>query len=125
MKTNQGTTPMDVTTMRKTIDRLLDPEPHQPPPAGDELTTLITTLRNHLEAITPAVEKAIHRLPKTDTERYCALACIGTTRQQLRITADGASHEVAVSLGRRLARSLNALLYHYEHLSPNQPEADQ
>ncbi|NUO43713.1 MAG: hypothetical protein HOV82_16955 [Streptomyces sp.] len=111
---------VDVTTMRQTVDRVLDPDsaPNVMPPAGEELDTLILTLRGQLALIVPEIETALRSLHKTDPQRYGVLACLSETRQKLRVSVDDrATHEVAVALARRLARSLNALCYHYERLT--------
>lgn len=118
----QSEAPPDIATMRTAIDRLLDPDaaPDALPPAGDELETLTRQLRGHMELLAPEVEQAALKLSKESIPRYCALACVGEARRRL-----GA--EPRPSLGgpaayaRRLARSLNALCDHYEHLSGNDP----
>lgn len=108
----------DIATMRATVERVLDPDaaPDVLPPAGEELDMLITLLRSQLEVIVPEVQDSLSLLSKNDVHRYCMLGCIGEARQKLRIGLNGASHEVRVALARKLARSVDALCNHYEHL---------
>lgn len=110
--------PPDILTMRTTIDRLLDPDavPGTLPPKAEELATLTLQLRGHLDLLMPEVEQAALRLPKDDIPRYCALACLGEARGKLRAEPSPTPHG-PVAYARRLARVLNALCDHYEHLS--------
>lgn len=108
----------DIATMRDIIDRLLDPGavPGKLPPAPGELETLTLQLRGHLELMLPEVEETAKQLPSQSIPRFCALACVGEARARLRADptprfGGPAGH------ARRLARTLNALCDHYEHLS--------
>ncbi|MDO0933935.1 DUF6415 family natural product biosynthesis protein [Streptomyces sp. DG2A-72] len=85
------------------------------PPVLDLRTmrTYISTLRVHLQLAIPEVEAAAVRRDRDDIPRHCALACIGEARRKLGIEArPGLSGGIAYA--RRLGRSLNALLDHYE-----------
>lgn len=119
MTARSDTEPLDIATMRATVDRLLDPDsaPDVLPPAGEELAELIATMRSHLEQIAPEVEAAAIRLPVKHPHRNCAFACVGEARQKLRISVEHVTNpEVTVALARKLARSLHALCEHYDHL---------
>lgn len=106
--------PPDIPGMRATVARLLGPEVLQP--AADEVPTLISTLRGHLQLVIPEVEAITDRLPKDDIPRYCARACIGEARGKL-AAHHRADYAGSVAYARRLARVLNALCDHYETLA--------
>ncbi|GAA3767301.1 DUF6415 family natural product biosynthesis protein [Streptomyces chiangmaiensis] len=84
--TAEDQVPVDLETMRETVDRLLDPDavPEVLPPAADELETLTLQMRGHLELLIPEVEQAAARLSSDSIPRYCALACVGEARDRLR-----------------------------------------
>lgn len=114
----QDPAPPDIATMRESALEVLGPDdgPDVLPPALDELDTLTSALRGHLEVLIPDVERAAGPRPKSTAE-YCALACVGEARQKLRITPRPELGSRAAH-ARRLARSLNALCTHYEQLTP-------
>ncbi|WP_344543933.1 DUF6415 family natural product biosynthesis protein [Streptomyces levis] len=112
--------PPDVATMRETAHSVLGPDdaPETTPPAGDELETLTTALRSHIELLAPEVEQAAGRLSEDAPTRAAALACVGEARGKLRapeLTFAGLGG--GVMYARRLARVLAALCDHYETVS--------
>ncbi|WP_086563442.1 DUF6415 family natural product biosynthesis protein [Streptomyces africanus] len=112
--------PPDLATMLQAAQRLLGPDsgPDALPPAGQELATLIATMRGHLEALMPEVEQATDRLPKDSPTRRGALACVGEARGKLRAPElSCVSPGGSVMYARRLARVLVALCEHYEIVS--------
>lgn len=93
-------------------------------PAADELDTLTTMLRGHMELLIPEVEAVAERMPKDDIPRYCALACVGEARGKLRAQpSPGPAGDVTYA--QKLARSLNALCDHHENLTGVRPGAGQ
>ncbi len=108
--------PPDIETMRTTAARVLGPDdtPDALPPAA-EVDTLILALRGHLELLIPEVERTAGPRPK-NVAQYCALACIGEARRKLSVTPRPVL-DSRVFYARRLARSLNALVDHYERLT--------
>ncbi|MFJ5842736.1 DUF6415 family natural product biosynthesis protein [Streptomyces shenzhenensis] len=104
--------PPDIERMRATVARLLGPDdaPDALPPAADELPTLVSTLRGHLELLVPEVEAAALRLHPDSIPRYCAIACAGEARGKLR-AEPRPGFSGAVAYARRLARVLRD---HYE-----------
>ncbi|MEY9997809.1 hypothetical protein ABIE67_009928 [Streptomyces sp. V4I8] len=102
--------------MRDSAWRVLGPDDSSDalPPTVGELETLALALRGHLESILPEVERAAGPRP-SDTQSYCALACIGEARRKLGVTPH-ASLQSRVAHARLLARCLNALCDHYERL---------
>jgi hypothetical protein len=83
--------------------------------APAEVEALTHRVRTHVKALIPEVEKAAHARPDDDVPRYCALACAGEAG--LRLNARLTAAPTALSLARRLARSLLALCDHYESLA--------
>jgi hypothetical protein len=112
--TTSVTEPVDIDTMRHSIDRLLGPDAL--PPASDALATLHYLLRGHLQLIIPEVEQAALKQDKDDVPRYCALACVGEARGKLRAQPRPGEYS-ALAHARRLARTLTALCDHYEALT--------
>jgi hypothetical protein len=110
-------TPLDITTMRTAVHRLL--AEHADMPGAEELETLTLQLRGHIQLLIPEVEAAALRLPKDNIPRACALACIGESRMKLRLGA-GNNNSVRMAVAVKLARSVNALCDHYENLSTSQ-----
>lgn len=114
--------PLDIATMRTVVERLLDPDavPKTLPPAHAEIETLTLQLRGHLELLLPEVEETADRLPRSSIPRYCALACAGEARERLR-TGPSSRFGGPTGHARRLARTLNALLDHWETLTGGTP----
>lgn len=108
-----STVPLDVDTMRATARRLIA-ESTDPPATGETEPTEL--LRGHMALLMPEVERLAARLPKDSIPRYCALACLGEARQKL-AAAPSPAPGGAITHARRLARSLNALVDHYETLT--------
>ncbi|MFF4828240.1 DUF6415 family natural product biosynthesis protein [Streptomyces sp. NPDC001312] len=106
--------PPDIATMRATAGRLLADGPE--PPMADVLQTLALMLRGHMNVLIPAVEMAARNLPKDDVPRACAMACVGEARMRLRL-GEGDNGAVRLTVAVKLARSVNALVDHYETLS--------
>jgi hypothetical protein len=113
----QDQAPPDITTMRETVNRLLDPDavPEALPPAGAELETLTATVRGHLEVLAPEVEAAARRI-KDSSRRYAILECVWEARSRLEVQPNSRTGGL-IGHARRLARVLNALCDHYEQLS--------
>lgn len=115
----QDQAPPDIATMRDTINRVLDPDavPNALPPSRDELQTFTTTLRGHIAVLAPEVEQAARcRLKAGSTPKYTVLQCAWEARS--RLEAEPSSRTGGpIGHARRLARSLNALLDHYERLT--------
>jgi hypothetical protein len=85
------------------------------PVSGDELETLVLTLRGHIRVLVPEVEALAGRYPKGDIPAGVAYACVGEARMRLRIGV-GQSTAVKASLVWKLARSVRALCDHFENL---------
>lgn len=115
---NTRTMPVDIATMRDTVNRLLDPDavPEALPPTGDELQTLTTLVRGHLALLVPKVEAAAHMLTPGSVHRYTVLGCVWEARSRLE-TQPSPRFGGAPGYARRLARALNALCDHYEALN--------
>ncbi|MFI9170501.1 DUF6415 family natural product biosynthesis protein [Streptomyces lincolnensis] len=113
-----GEPPPDVETMREVIDRLLDPDavPETLPPAPGELETLTVQIRGHLALLLPEVEEAARKLPRQSIPRFCALACVGEARERLRAEPTPRFGGIP-GHARRLARTLNAVVDHWEALA--------
>ncbi|MFE2266606.1 DUF6415 family natural product biosynthesis protein [Streptomyces griseosporeus] len=114
---NDAAAPVDLTTMRETVGILLDPKgaPAGPTPSGAGLEILTATLRGHLGVLMPEVERLMAMLPKSSSLRYCALACLGEARNRLR-AEPSPRYGGPAGHARRLARVLDALCDHHEHL---------
>jgi hypothetical protein len=108
--------PPDIATMRATVNRLLDPDAVAEvlPPAAGEVDTLTRTMRGQLALLIPDIEDMTGARPE-NVAQYCALACIGEASSKLS-AAPKPGLAGAVAYARRLARVLNALCDHYEHL---------
>lgn len=115
---DSATAPPDLTTMRETVDLLLDAKgaPAGPAPSAGELETLTATLRGHLGVLMPEVERLMAPLPQTSIRRYCVLACLGEARERLRAEPTP-RYGGGLGYARRLARALNALCDHHEELA--------
>ncbi|MEV6759531.1 DUF6415 family natural product biosynthesis protein [Streptomyces sp. NPDC051105] len=115
--------PLDIATMRATVRRSLAGDADDL--ALDEALILISTLRGHLELITPVVERVAATKPDDDrgwaAPVNCAVISAADTRRTL-----GAKiypgQESAVRHARRLARRLNAMCDHFETLVSDHPE---
>ncbi|MFS8203264.1 DUF6415 family natural product biosynthesis protein (plasmid) [Streptomyces sp. CWNU-52B] len=104
---------LDIAVMRDAARQLLGENAELP--SDEEVDTVTLQLRGHLMLLIPEVETAALRLPECDIPRACALACIGEARMRLR--ADPASAlPRQVAHVQRLARSVNALVDHFENL---------
>ncbi|OPG03065.1 hypothetical protein B1R27_30065 [Streptomyces sp. GKU 895] len=119
---DQRQDPPDIATMRAVVDRLLDPDavPEARQPTLAEIETLTLQLRGHVELLLPEVEETANRLPRSNIPRYCALACVGEARERLR-TGPSSRFGGPAGHARRLARTLNALLDHWEALTGGTP----
>lgn len=109
--------PVDVATMRQTVNVLLDPDaaPDVFPPSGAELETLTATIRGHIEILAPEVEAAARELKPNSIRRHGILSCVWEANSRLE-AEPSKRYGGPVGNARRLARSLNALLDHYEAL---------
>lgn len=118
--------PLDIATMRDTVNRLLDPDAvaQALPPTGAELETLTETLRGHLALIAPEVEHAAGQLKPGSVPRSSLLGCVWEARSRLEA---GPSSRTGGPIGhaRRLARVLNALCDHYETLTRGSETPEQ
>ncbi|MGY1579834.1 DUF6415 family natural product biosynthesis protein [Streptomyces sp. MN13] len=118
MNAAAATPRVDITAMREAIRRVIGPGTQ--PPAGEDLATLISALRGHMELIIPVVEQAARKLPRYYPPRDGALACVWAARRELSAAVDpgpdaGAAH------ARELAHALTALCNRYEDLRPPAP----
>jgi hypothetical protein len=107
--------PPDITTMRESVDIALIDIRDSEAVGGDQLETLVLTLRGHIEVLLPEVEALAGRLPKDDIPARVAIACMSEAREKLRIGI-GQSTTLKVSLIWKLARSVRALCDHFENL---------
>ncbi|HET9326439.1 MAG TPA: DUF6415 family natural product biosynthesis protein [Candidatus Eisenbacteria bacterium] len=116
------TAPVDLATMRESVDVLLDPEgaPAIKPPSGADLDTLTEVLRGHLRLLIPELEAAARKLGRDSIRRYCVLGCLGEARIRLR-AEPSPRYNGPIGHARRLARALNALCDHYEQLTAPTP----
>ncbi|MET9815556.1 DUF6415 family natural product biosynthesis protein [Streptomyces sp. NPDC006355] len=124
----QDQAPPDTAKMREAARCVLGPDaaPDVLPPAGEELETLIATLRGHLELLLPEVEQAAGRLPENSVTRYGAMYCAGEARGKLRAPElSFAPLAGSVMYARRLARVLVSLCDHYEIVSAGIEETSE
>ncbi|AEM87880.1 DUF6415 family natural product biosynthesis protein [Streptomyces violaceusniger] len=105
--------PLGIRTMRASARRLLAEDAELP--STDEVETLTLRLRGHIMVAVPEVEQMVGTLPRDDTRRACARACIGEARMRMRLEP-GATLPARIAHAQRLARSVNALCDHYENL---------
>ncbi|MEV7286058.1 DUF6415 family natural product biosynthesis protein [Streptomyces sp. NPDC093252] len=110
--------PLDLTTMREAVRRLLGE--HDEPPDEPEPETLLLQLRGHLMLAIPEVQRAAARFPEDDIPRACALAAVAEARARLAVRPR-ASPAARLAHARLLARSVGALCDHYENLSTPHP----
>jgi hypothetical protein len=77
--------PPDLTTVRETVNILLDPDAIQNvlPPSATEIETLTATLRGHLEVLAHEVEQAARKLKEGSIPRSSALRCVWEARSRL------------------------------------------
>ncbi|MGW6271201.1 DUF6415 family natural product biosynthesis protein [Streptomyces sp. NPDC055060] len=100
-------------TLRATARRLIGEAADVPAP--EELDALTLTLRGHIMLTIPKVESAARKLAEDAVPRACALACIGEARMKLG-TEPPPGRPAAIAHAQKLARVLNALVYHFESL---------
>ncbi|MBP8536478.1 DUF6415 family natural product biosynthesis protein [Streptomyces sp. MK37H] len=105
--------PLDFQTMRASTRRLLAEGAELL--SLEEVETLTLRLRGHIMVTVPEVEEMAGRLPRNDTRRACARACIGEARMRMRLEP-GATLPARIAHAQRLARSVNALCDHNESL---------
>ncbi|WP_328932640.1 MULTISPECIES: DUF6415 family natural product biosynthesis protein [unclassified Streptomyces] len=111
------TVQVDVKSIRATTDLLLSPDPGFPGIGEeDNWETLYLLLRGLIMTLIPQVEIRMMGLPESDVPRACASACIGEAQMRLRIGL-GDQQGVRIAVAQRLARSVKALLDHYENLA--------
>ncbi|WP_217552028.1 DUF6415 family natural product biosynthesis protein [Streptomyces sp. GbtcB6] len=115
--------PIDVPAMRASARRLLSGDAGDPAP--DEVPVMISTLRGHLELITPVVERVAALKPDDDrgwtVPVNCAIIAAADTRRTMRVETPS-GRESAVRHARRLARRLNAMCDHFQTLVSDHPE---
>lgn len=105
----------DIPTMRESVAIALTGIRNASAVSGDQLDTLVLTLRGHIEILLPEVEALAGRHPKDDIPARVAIACAGEARMKLRLGI-GQSTALKVSLVWKLARSVRALCDHFENL---------
>ncbi|MER5844596.1 DUF6415 family natural product biosynthesis protein [Streptomyces prasinus] len=105
--------PIDITTVRATVSRLLADDAELP--TEDELETLLLQLRGNLMLLIPEVETTAAKLPKGDPVGHCARACIGEARMKLSVEPPE-SFPRRVGYAQKLARVLRALADHFDTL---------
>ncbi|MEU9245695.1 DUF6415 family natural product biosynthesis protein [Streptomyces sp. NPDC048385] len=103
----------DVETMRGTAHRFLAPDARPIP--TDQLPTLATALRGHVEELIPAIEAMTRQLPVGDIPSACALACCREARIRLGLRP-GYNSPGQMTVAMKLARSVKSLCDHYENL---------
>lgn len=108
--------PVDVTTMRTLVARLLDANTE--PPSDDELRTLTLQLRGHLMLLIPEVEDRTRGRAADDAVRVRALAGVGEARRRLD-QLPGRNLIGEIKHAQALARSVRALCNHLENLQVN------
>ncbi|MGX1131387.1 hypothetical protein RKD49_003577 [Streptomyces glaucescens] len=113
MNAAAATPPVDIATMRETIRRVIGPGAQ--PPTGEDLDTLTTALRGHMELLIPEVEQAARKLPRYYPPRDGALACVWSARHELSAAVDPGTDGVAAH-SRDLAHALGSLCNRYEEL---------
>jgi hypothetical protein len=113
--------PPDIEAMRRTARGLLGPDdaPDFLPPGEAELEVVTGQLVGYLAVLMPQVETLATARHKS-VEQYCALGCVGEGRRKLSVTPDPDLRSRALH-ARRLARVLDALCKHYEHLGGEAP----
>ncbi|MFD7409395.1 DUF6415 family natural product biosynthesis protein [Streptomyces sp. NPDC059866] len=114
--------PLDVTVMRASARRLFAEDAELPSPK--ELETLTLQLRGHIMLAIPEVATVAAKLPEDDIPRACALACIGEARMRLGLEP-GRTLPAGIAHAQRLARSVNALVDHFENLGGGRETAVQ
>lgn len=109
--------PVDIPAMRETAQIMLSPDAVAPP--AEELATLTTMMRGHLQLLAPEVEQAARRLRPGSAPRYTALEWVWQAQSRLEAeptarTGGAAGH------ARHLARTLDGLCDQYEKLGGGQ-----
>jgi uncharacterized protein YjiS (DUF1127 family) len=109
--------PPDIAAMRASVRRLLRPDdaPDALPPNPVEIDSLTLQMCEHIARLAPEIEAAGRRLPPGSAARSTVLGCMWEARSRAEAKP---SHRSGGPVGhaRRLARALNALCDHYEHL---------
>ncbi|MFJ8538205.1 DUF6415 family natural product biosynthesis protein [Streptomyces sp. NPDC093591] len=121
-----STLPVDIATMREPVNRLLEPDAVSEalPPGDAEVDTLTLQMREHIALLAPKVEQGGRKLTPGTAQRATVLGCVWEARSRLEAKP---SHRSGGPLGhaRRLARALNALCDHYEHLGLREKAAKE
>lgn len=112
-ESNPDHPPADIETMRQTAQEVLADGARIED--SDELETLILLLRGMIMVLIPDVETATGRFPKNHTPAISARAGIKEARTRIYYTY-GSDIPSMVGQAQRLARSVLALVRHYETL---------
>lgn len=116
METESSTQPVDITTMRQTIRRLLPPDEADPLTDAD-LDMLTALLRGQLALIIPEVQAMAEARPRDDIPRYVAFAAVNEARGRLGRAPVTLGGNARLVYARRLARALRAMCDHHEALT--------
>ncbi|MEU5002247.1 DUF6415 family natural product biosynthesis protein [Streptomyces sp. NPDC021622] len=108
---------VDVTLGRGTARRLLDDVQD---PSGDELKDVSLLLHGHLSLLVLEVEQRTRLLPEDSVAREAALAGVGEAQRRLEEPVPGAAQPTARKYAQDLARSVEALCTHLDHLGANE-----
>ncbi|WP_327378028.1 DUF6415 family natural product biosynthesis protein [Streptomyces sp. NBC_01216] len=107
--------PLDITIMRSTAQRTL--ALGEAPPLAEDLETLTSRLRGHIQLLLPEVRGLISAQPATDQPAMAARVGVEEAHRRL-TTTKGFGPDAAYRHAARLARSVHALCDHYETLNP-------
>jgi hypothetical protein len=118
VSTADGIPPVDLATMRATVSRMIGPGAQ--PPTGDELDTLTSMLRGHIELIIPVVDQAARKLPQYYPLRNGGLVAVWLARKKLSATTAQEPVEAAAQAV-ELAYALDELCNRYESLRSPAP----
>ncbi|HET6354842.1 DUF6415 family natural product biosynthesis protein [Streptomyces sp.] len=105
--------PLDIATMRESANRLLSVE--KAPPRLEDLDTVTSLLRGHVELLVPEIRERLDQLPSDDAPGQVARIGVEEAWRRLH-TPPGFGPVAAYAQAQRLARSVNSLCDHYENL---------
>ncbi|MET8824806.1 DUF6415 family natural product biosynthesis protein [Streptomyces sp. NPDC004610] len=115
--------PLDITTMRRAVQRLLGPAAD--PPGEHDIDTLTLQLRGHIMLVIPEIERLAATLPAEDIPRACAVEGVAEARRRLDAQPRSTVLPAGIAHAQRLARSVRALCDHYETLTAVPPSSGE